>query len=408
MLIAGCGKQEPAQTADGPAAADVMTAEQATQLQAEIKTFCGACHQVPAAEMFAQEAWYKEVNRGYDFYVDSGRNDLIPPPLAQVVDWYRQRAPETLPRPEPLPSAPGDLRFQSQSIPTTDGAAPMIAEILWDGELRLCDMANGLVTGVDPNDIQPQAVCKVLNACRSRRIDLDGDSIPDLLVSDLGSRTPSDHTRGSLQFFSGQADASFASEGVVLLDQIGRVVDCAPADFDQIGDLDLIVVEFGWMKTGGIHLLENQCQRDASGRLQMESGSFKVQRIDPRHGAISVEICDLNNDSFLDALILFSQEFETIDVFLGNGDLTFRRETVMPAQDPAFGSCSMDLADIDGDGDPDIVYCNGDTLDSMTVKHYHGVHLLRNNGLFPFDETRLLTMPGASDAVVADLDNDGD
>ena len=185
MLIAGCGKQEPAQTADGPAAADVMTAEQATQLQAEIKTFCGACHQVPAAEMFAQEAWYKEVNRGYDFYVDSGRNDLIPPPLAQVVDWYRQRAPETLPRPEPLPSAPGDLRFQSQSIPTTDGAAPMIAEILWDGELRLCDMANGLVTGVDPNDIQPQAVCKVLNACRSRRIDLDGDSIPDLLVSDV-------------------------------------------------------------------------------------------------------------------------------------------------------------------------------------------------------------------------------
>lgn len=80
----------------------------------------------------------------------------------------------------------------------------------------------------------------------------------------------------------------------------------------------------------------------------------------------------------------------------------------MEPRDPAFGSCGIELADIDHDGDDDIVYCNGDTLDSHLVKPYHGVHWLVNEGRFPYTSRQILSLPGASDSAVADFDGDGD
>ena len=56
----------------------------------------------------------------------------------------------------------------------------------------------------------------------------------------------------------------------------------------------------------------------------------------------------------------------------------------------------------------DVLLTHGDTFDDFVLKPYHGVIWLENTGTFPFVEHRLATLPGAQRAQAADLDGDGD
>ena len=66
--------------------------------------------------------------------------------------------------------------------------------------------------------------------------------------------------------------------------------------------------------------------------------------------------------------------------------------------------------DVDGDGDLDILYPNGDSLDPPPVlKPYHGVQWLENvGGERPFVPHRIGYLPGVMAATAADFDGDGD
>ena len=51
---------------------------------------------------------------------------------------------------------------------------------------------------------------------------------------------------------------------------------------------------------------------------------------------------------------------------------------------------------------------HGDTLDDNVIKPYHGIQWLENKGGYEMEEHHLSTMPGVHRAIVADLDGDGD
>ena len=51
---------------------------------------------------------------------------------------------------------------------------------------------------------------------------------------------------------------------------------------------------------------------------------------------------------------------------------------------------------------------NGDTFDDKILKPYHGIQWLENTGTFPFTEHTLATLPAVQRAQAADLDADGD
>jgi hypothetical protein len=220
------------------------------------------------------------------------------------------------------------------------------------------------------------------------------------VVAELGSFLPGDHNKGRISWLR-ESDDKLHYEVVVLKENLGRVADARPADFDGDGRMDLIVAEFGWRKTGRILLLK---------QTGLENGipQFESSEIDSRHGAIHVPVADLNGDARPDFVALVSQEHEAIEAFLNQGDGQFERQRIFQADDPSFGSSGIELADLDADGDLDVLYTNGDSLDSHYLKPYHAVHWLENHGTFPLRHHELTSLPGASRAVAVDLDGDGD
>jgi len=382
------------------------------KVESQIEAFCSDCHALPLAENFPRQRWHREIQRGYEFYARSGRNDLDPPPIHQTIAFYRSRAPEQIVFPLPVEAEtnlPVEFAVERLALDKSADVVPEVAYLRWarldsqaDPLLLLCDMRFGYVAAADlgaPKP-QPKILARLGNPCHVEPCDLDGDQRTDLVVADLGSFRPSDHDRGRVVWLRrGQGAGTW--EEIVLAAGLGRVADARPADFDADGDLDLIVAEFGHYQTGKILLLRNVAPHG-------ERPRFEPETIDGRPGAIHVPVHDLNGDGRPDFVALVSQEWEHVEAFLNLGDGRFHLHNLWAGPDLNFGSSGIELVDFDRDGDMDVLYTNGDAWDNWYVNPSHGVQWLENLGQLEFAYHRLTDLPGAYRALAGDIDLDGD
>jgi hypothetical protein len=376
-------------------------------ITAEVHSFCGACHFYPPPETFPRSAWKDEVERGYRFFGQAGM-PLQPPPIDAVVRYYEERAPVELPPAKiERASGPSPVRFNSTPIMGPPGTSPpAVSNVnlvhLFD-ERRLdvlaCEMRWGLVMALKPYEKTPswQILGKVPNPAHAEVVDLDGDGIKDIVVANLGSFLPTDRRCGSVEWLRGTKDGHFVCH--TLLADVGRVADVQAADFRGVGKLDLIVACFGWNTVGEIIYLENQTE-------DWDHPKFLPHILDERHGAIHVPVADLNGDGRPDFVALLSQEHETVVAFLNEGGGKFRKETIFRGPHPAYGSSGIQLVDLNGDGNLDVLYTNGDTLDApYLLKPYHGIQWLENpgKGKFPWIHHPITPMYGVHRAVAAEF-----
>jgi len=381
-------------------------------LESRIVAFCSDCHGEPQAENYPRDVWHHEVQRGYDFYARSGRNDLDPPPMHLAVAYYRSRAPQ-----QPAFSKPAEADTELQARFTVEkfvgdrivDLPPAVSHLCWarleqDGEpvLVACDMRRGSVTSMELHErpFHPKVLARLNQPCHAVPCNLDGDDTIDLVVADLGSFFPDDHDRGRVVWLR-REQASDSYEEVVIASGLGRVADVRPADFDRDGDLDLIVAEFGAEQTGSIVLLRNVSTDE-------ERPHFEREELDSRPGTIHVPVYDLDGDGRLDFVALVSQHYECVEAFINQGDAKFHRRTLWAGPDPAYGSSGIQLVDLDQDGDVDVLYSNGDAFDDEYLKPCHGIQWLENQGDLRFVLRRLTDLPGAYCAPAGDIDLDGD
>jgi hypothetical protein len=170
---------------------------------------------------------------------------------------------------------------------------------------------------------------------------------------------------------------------------------------DGDGDLDLVVAAFGWRTVGGIFLLENVTKT-------WDAPAFVRREIDGRPGAIHVPVADLDGDGRPDFVALLAQHYESVEFFKNLGKGEFRPQVLDKAPHPAWGSSGLELVDFDQDGDLDILVTNGDMLDDFLLKPYHGIRWLENKGGLRFEAHSLANLPGVHRALAADVDGDGD
>jgi hypothetical protein len=217
-----------------------------------------------------------------------------------------------------------------------------------------------------------------------------------VLVLESGILSPNDQPRGRLvqyDFVNGDS----LRFGRVLIDSLFRPVFIESFDFDKDGVDEYVICEFG----------------DNRGRLALyryDGSRFQRQVLDGGPGAMRLEIRDMTGDGSPDIVALFAQADERIVLLENDGKGRFTKgERVLVRFPPVYGSMYFSLHDFNNDGKPDILYVNGDNFDySRVPKPYHGIRIFENDGKNEFRERYFFPVYGASQAVVADFDKDGD
>ena len=182
--------------------------------------------------------------------------------------------------------------------------------------------------------------------------DFNGDGVLDILISSM-------ETNGSIAFYTRGADGKYVDRSAEIgLDGITGGLNLAPADYDNDGDLDFIVLRGGWMGKFGAQpksLVRNN-----------GNGTFTDVTYDAGMGGAVYPSqagawADYDNDGDLDIYIgNESQEeiYAPSQLFQNQGDGTFKEVAAQAGVLNERMAKGASWGDYDNDGDPDLYVSN--------------------------------------------------
>jgi hypothetical protein len=288
----------------------------------------------------------------------------------------------------------GEERPQISNVQIADLDADGLPDVL------VCDALRGHVSWIRqfPKGAFSESIVgsPIQAPAHVEAIDFDKDGDLDLVIASLGVLNPSNNRVGAVLILENDGKQHFTNH--VVASNIARVADVRAGDLDGDGDLDLAVAGFGY-DDGEVSWLENK------GGWRFE------QRVLLRlSGPINAIVADIDKNGSPDIVALISQEWEEIWAFSNEAPSRFASKMIWGSTNADFGSSWISLVDLDRDGDLDILYSNGDAFDYAPAnsRPWHGVQWLENKGNLQFDFHRIADLPGASSPQAADLDGDGD
>lgn len=207
--------------------------------------------------------------------------------------------------------------------------------------------------------------------------DVNKDGRPDILVGSIGSQ-------GQIGTLLGNGDGTFAPMLISVFDfNFSDVSGIGVADVNRDGAVDLIVTDAQHNKI--FTLFGNN-----TGSFALFASFFNGG------GAATVFTGDFNGDGNPD-FIVFERAAAEATVYLGNGNGTFGNG--VPYHHDPDGVTGLVLADMDGDGHPDMVVTG--FTNSVTILHGNP------DGTFTTAKTFSLAGSSVAIAAVADINGDG-
>lgn len=228
--------------------------------------------------------------------------------------------------------------------------------------------------------------------------DVQGSGRRDVLVACMGQIMPNNDRIGSVVVLENLDNRRFQPR--LLLEHTARVTDVRAANLSEHRDgrLDLVVGQFGYAQ-GEVRWMKN-----------LGDWRFESEIVNRQSGAIHTPVADFDGDHRPDFAALISQEWEEVHLFLNPGPgHEFRDRLAWGSTNEDFGSSGLDVADVNRDGRPDLIYTNGDGFDYAVRGHrpWHGLQWLENTGDGGFRFHRVGDLPGAYSPCAADLNGDG-
>lgn len=170
-----------------------------------------------------------------------------------------------------------------------------------------------------------------------------------------------------------------------------HALDAAFGDIDADGDLDIVIA------------VENDVNRlylnNGNGKFHWQENVFRRAKNDTEH----IRLADFNNDGKLD-VIFVAEDDQTPEFYLGKGDGTFiDLSDELPSKSEGNG---LAAGDVNADGLPDILVANS----GAKGQNFLWLNKKENPGTFAdFTSERLPQINDSSqDIKLADLDSDGD
>ena len=364
---------------------------------------CSACHPMTPPSILPRRHWKPKIEK---MYALPGFREHAPDvPMESVIDYFRFGAPPNVELPQSKAHiGPGSLRLRRRKIRSRDApsnpgvSAVHFVDLSRSGkrELVLADMRHGFITVHalnEPAD-QGRVIARLRAPADIDSIDLDQDGGVDLLVAELGAFDKTATDQGRVTWLR-RAGAGF--DAITLLDGLPRVAAVRAADLDGDGDIDLVAAIAGDVSSGRLILMTNDGKQ-----------KFTEHTLDPRAGWNSLVIADLNGDGKPDIVAAIGQHYEEVVTFLSGGKVAFEKHVIYRAPHPDWGIIGIDAADLDQDGDIDVAIVNGDVIDTAIAKPYHAVRWMENRGENVYLQHDLTALPGARGVRIADLDGDGD
>jgi hypothetical protein len=177
--------------------------------------------------------------------------------------------------------------------------------------------------------------------------DFDGDGFLDIVVSNWD-------TAGQLRYFHNNGDGTFSDRTAEAgLTGIYGGLNIIQADYDNDGDLDILVLRGAWLGWAGRHpksLLQND------GRGHFRDVTFEAGLGDVHYPSQTAAWADYDNDGDLD-LYVGNENFPS-QLFRNNGDGTFTDVARQAGVENNRWAKGVVWGDYDGDGFPDLYVSN--------------------------------------------------
>lgn len=378
------------------------------------KQYCAICHQFPAPHLLDKSTWELDVlpEMGLRMGIQSSENisglferdkpvEFYPEdPLLTQQEWaaisqyYIKHAPEIL-TPRPAQEAKSLLQFDVEYGPSESAQSPATSAIMIDAQthhLLGADATTGNLSIFDGETLERLDEIAVGGpVSHIARIGQDASGAHTYTITLLGpDLAPTQEKLGSLLEIKVDAQGQIIARDTIA-GQLHRPVQAELISHPKEAERRFFIAEFGNF-SGAL----SQLQVDENGNTHLESFTQSP-------GATKIIV------QGEDAYILFAQGDERILHWRRFLETPFAQADKILSFPPTHGTSNFNIVDANGDDFYDLIVTHGDNADTSQIfKPYHGIKIFLGQADGTFEESFFFHLDGATDAIGADFDQDGD